>query len=430
MKFKLKIIYYWISMLLTPHLKSRQAITVFQEKKLTKFSKRTLSKSGFYAKYFEGNSFHWSSVPEISRTEFMDHFDEINTLSISKTEAMRVALSSEASRNFKPEINGITVGLSTGTSGKRGLFLISEDERALWTALVMRRVIKPKFFRKQKVAFFLRANSNLYSSVASSLFAFEYFDIFKPFDELLVKLNGYQPSILAAQPCILADIAMAQKNNKISINPIQIISFAEVLHDADKDFIEKVFNVKITEVYQCTEGFLGVSCIQGTMHLNEDFIKVEKEWIDEEKFYPIITDFSRRSQPVVKYKMNDILQICKTPCNCGSPLLAIQKIIGRDDDILIFGKTKIYPDLIARRIAQRTDAFHKYTIIQTNNNCLDIGIECNAFDFEAIKKSFTIALHTLFQELDVKEVEFVFANKIEHTPGDKMRKIKRLNYEA
>ena len=42
---------------------------------------------------------------------------------------------------------------------------------------------------------------------------------------------------------------------------------------------------------------------------NEDFVKIDQEWIDDAHFYPIITDFSRHSQPVVKYKMNDILKI-------------------------------------------------------------------------------------------------------------------------
>ena len=160
---KFKIIYYWLQILLRGPLTSRETIARFQEQKLKVFAKQVLSKSMFYAKYFVGTRFDWAAVPIISKTEFMAHFDEINTVGITKKEALETALEAENSRNFKSELNGITVGLSTGTSGKRGIFLVSENERALWVALVMHRVIKPKLFKKQKVAFFLIANSNLYS---------------------------------------------------------------------------------------------------------------------------------------------------------------------------------------------------------------------------------------------------------------------------
>ncbi len=433
MRFKLKILYYWFKIIVMPKIRSVQDLAAFQKKQLKQFANKTLQKSVFYSRYFKHKIFDWVSVPQITKKVFMESFNEINTKGIKLEEAMEVALQAEKSRNFKSEINGITVGLSTGTDGKRGLFLVSEDERALWVALVMTRVIKPKIFQKQKVAFFLRANSNLYTSVSSGLFDFKYFDIFKPLTELLTELNIYQPHILASQPSLLMDIALAQKNKQINIAPIQIISFAEVLNENDKTTIRKTFsatfNVAITEVYQCTEGFLGVSCPYGTMHLNEDFVHFDKEWIDEDKFYPIITDFSRSSQPVVKYKLNDILQIKAEQCACGSKLLAIEKIIGREDDVLLLQNIKIYPDLIARKIALHTDDFQKYTLEQTNQNTLNIGIDCRTDDFEMLQKLFKTVLNELFASFGVENINYNFKNKTSIIVGNKNRKIKRINYE-
>ena len=429
MKFKLKIILQYLRILMAQKLKSRTQISDYQKSKLELFAKNVLSKSKYYLPYFNEKKFEWEHVPNMNKDLFMANFDSINTQNITLTNAMQVALEAENTRNFKSEINGITVGLSTGTSGKRGIFLVSEDERALWVALVMHRVIKPKLFKKQKVAFFLRANSNLYSSVESKLFEFKYFDIFKPMPKLLEELNQYQPEIIASQPSILNEIALAVQNNSIQIQPIQIISFAEVLHENDKLFVEQTFNLKIKEVYQCTEGFLGVCCAHGTMHLNEDFVKIDQEWIDNAHFYPIVTDFSRHSQPVVKYKMNDVLKIKKTPCACGSSLMAIEKIIGRDDDVLIFNGIKIFPDLIARRIALKTNAFTRYTITQVSAHQLEIGIECELKDFEILQSQLEIVLNTLFLENGISAIEYVFKNEIAHIQGNKLRKIKRLSYE-
>jgi putative adenylate-forming enzyme len=429
MKFKLKIIFYWLKIIMLPRFDSRLAIERHQAKKLKHFARNVLSTSKYYNRFVQNGKFDLSIVPLISKTAFMASFNEINTQGILLDEALHVAIEAERSRDFKSEINGITIGLSTGTSGKRGVFLVSENERAMWVALVMSRVIKPQFFKRQKIAFFLRANSNLYNAVESSLFEFKYFDIFKPMQELLQELNAYQPDIIGSQPSVLMDIAEAQKKHAIFIQPIQIISFAEVLHESDKIELKQVFPSKLTEVYQCTEGFLGVTCAHGTMHLNEDFIHFDKEWIDDELFYPIITDFSRHSQPVVKYRLNDILKIKKEVCLCGSKLLALEKIMGREDDVLIFSGTKIYPDLIARRIALKTDAFTKYTITQTGKMMLTIGIACDQTVFNALTNDFKTVLDVLFEEFGITGVKYDFQNSIDCSLGNKLIKIRRLNYE-
>ena len=70
-------------------------------------------------------------------------------------EAMEVAVQSEQSRDFAPTLNGVTVGLSSGTSGNCGLFLASEKERAMWVAAVLQRILGWSF-RKRKVCFFAR----------------------------------------------------------------------------------------------------------------------------------------------------------------------------------------------------------------------------------------------------------------------------------
>lgn len=429
MLFKLKIVYHWLCIQWRGSFSDRTALEQHQQKHLDAFANEVLTKSRFYAPYRVNGKFLWESVPQIAKAEFMENFDAINTCGIKKEEAMQLALEAEKSRDFKSEINGITVGLSTGTSGKRGIFLVSENERAKWTALVLSRVIRPQLFRKQKIAFFLRANSNLYASVESALFEFQYFDIFKPIETLLSELNAFKPDVVAAQPSILMDIAAGMKNKKVQISPKQIISFAEVLHESDKAFLFLTFAVPIGEVYQCTEGFLGYSCKFGTMHLNEDFIKVDKEWIEQDKFYPIITDFSRSSQPVVKYKLNDILQVKESPCPCGTSLIGIEKILGRDDDVLIFGHTKIYPDLIARRIALVCDEFSNYSIIQTGAKALEVQIDCGQNDFETLSKNFDQAIIELLNEFAITGVKLNYKHQVMRNPGSKHRKIMRSTWE-
>ncbi|MBK9487763.1 MAG: hypothetical protein IPO07_02430 [Haliscomenobacter sp.] len=240
--FKLKIIYFLFIYTLRGTFRQREALERFQQRKWHRFRKKVLTRSPFYQELAQKEA-DLADFPLMNKAAFMANFDQINTLSIQREEAMQLALQAEFGRDFSPELKGATVGLSTGTSGTRGLFLVSTIERAQWTAMVLRRVVPIKFFKRQKVAFFLRANSNLYSSVQSASLEFRFFDIFQPIEKLLVALANFQPHILAAQPSILSAIAEGQVAGSINIQPHLLISFAEVLNDADKQFIQKTFPV-------------------------------------------------------------------------------------------------------------------------------------------------------------------------------------------
>lgn len=380
---KLNVLRQFIALKLRGKFQNRAILQAYQEARWEEFVRNTLVKSNFYRPFLRNGTVDRSALPIMDKATFMAEFNQINTVGIDRDEAMELAVKSETSREFDSTLGDITVGLSTGTSGKRGLFLISPQERESWVVMVMDRILPPRWFRKQKVAFFLRANSNLYTSVQSAIYEFQYFDIFQPIETLAEALLKYRPDVLAGQPSILLALTdvLTQGNSQPSPwKPKQIISFAEVLHREDAELLTAVFEAPIREVYQCTEGLLGVSCDHGTMHLNEDNLIVETEWIDEQHFLPIITDFTRKSQPVIRYRMSDILQIKQTPCPCGSPFLAIEKILGRDDDVLWIQGKRVFPDVLSRKIALATDAFSRYEIVQTGESVLHVSIQSHQFE--------------------------------------------------
>ena len=71
----------------------------------------------------------------------MENFDTINTVGVKKEKALDIAFKSEELRDFSPTIHGISVGLSSGTSGNRGIFLTSKSEKAIWVGAILDRVI-------------------------------------------------------------------------------------------------------------------------------------------------------------------------------------------------------------------------------------------------------------------------------------------------
>ncbi|MCI5056440.1 MAG: hypothetical protein MRY83_10055 [Flavobacteriales bacterium] len=373
MRFKLLIIWYLIvGFIFRP--RSSKSLNAHRKRRLSRLLQWLNQNSQFYTRY---KSLH--EFPVIEKKDLMENFDDINTASISREEALNVARRAEKTRDFSPMIGNITVGLSSGTSGNVGIFLVSARERAKWVAEIILRVIGFSL-KTRKVAFFLRADSNLYQSVNSKLLRFKFFDLSQNMKELLQQLEEFQPDILVAQPSVLNRIADECLAKKIMINPSKILSVAEVLEEDIEKKLTNTWNQRIHQVYQCTEGFLGQTCSEGTFHLNEDLIHIERDWLDAEKtrFHPIITDTFRRTLPIVRYRLNDILHIKNERCSCGSPLGAIKKIEGRADDCFTFEsntqKIVILPDFI-RRTMIKNQEINEYKVIQENQSLITIKMD-------------------------------------------------------
>jgi putative adenylate-forming enzyme len=165
------------------------------------------------------------------------------------------------------------------------------------------------------------------------------------------------------------------------------------------------------------------------MHLNEDLFILEKRYLSEDRFVPIITDFTRTSQPMIRYELNDVLKERKTPCPCGSVFLGIEQIEGREDDVLVFsteqGIEKIFADLICRRIAQKTDQFRQYRITQTTEGNLLLELDASAAHFDEIAEGIQKTVLDLLAERQIFGIRFDVQQGVVRQPGEKLRRVVR-----
>lgn len=429
MQFYFQILRYYLQFRLRTPFKNRKELEEWQELQVGKLLGAIQSKSPYYNEQLQKHT-HYRQFPVIQKKQWMQEFDRINTLGISQQEALQVALQAEKSRDFSPTLGNTTVGLSSGTSGNKGLFLVTPKERAQWVAYVLHKILSPLQWRKRKIAFFLRANSNLYNSMQSLLFQFRFFDLKEKPEINLFQLHNYQPHILVAPASALRHIAQAQKVQTIDIQPEKILSVAEVLEQTDTDFIQSVFQQNIHQAYQCTEGFLAVTCEYGTLHFNEDILKIEKQYLDKEKkrYHPIVTDFNRIGQPIIRYLLNDIVIDKKEPCPCGSIFQAIDHIEGRADDVFYFKNKRnqtilIYPDFIRRAVILPKSSIEEYVVEQVSAKLIRIFIHSTDFlqDQQILISSFL----QLFEEYGIEGVELQFFDKLPVLKEDKLRRVKR-----
>jgi putative adenylate-forming enzyme len=430
MKFKLLVILYLLKYRWRGYPKTRPELEAWQEEKIKEFLVVIIQKSKYYAdKVHKYGS--WKNFPFLNKKIMMDNFDTLNTVGISRDNALKIAIDSENSRDFSPTIGDITVGLSSGTSGNRGLFIASGEERAKWVAYVIAKVLWP-LNKKKKIAFFLRANNQLYSSVKSNKLEFNFFDLKDDIKANMEKLNAYQPEIIVAQPSMLRIIANALENNVIQVNPEKVLSVAEVLEKTDKEYLEKVFKQTIHQAYQCTEGFLAVSCNYGVLHFNEDIVRIDKEYIDAERtrFFPVITDFTRSSQPIIRYKLNDIIVEKKERCQCGSVFTAIDHIEGRSDDIFYFKNNNnqmvsIFPDFFRKAVITASEEIEEYVVEEIELNNLNIYLKVKENRYEVVKELVRSSINHLLKEYGIDSCHYSFSTEIPVLGDKKLQRIKR-----
>lgn len=360
----------------------------FQNHRSTAMVKFTYEHSSFFRQYWAGHDLaDWQHLPVVDKAAMMSNFDTFNTRGVHRETAMQAALQAEQDRNFRPTLDGLTVGLSSGTSGHRGLFLVSEQERAMWAGVILARVLNGSLLdmiRRRsalRVAFFLRSNSNLYETT-SHFIQFHYFDLMTPLVEAVEALNAFQPDILVGPPKLLDLLANNCQQGDLKIRPQRLISVAEVLEPQDKQKLEAAFGVRVDQIYQCTEGLLAVSCHKGALHLQEDIVAVQLEPLDENspggRVMPIVTDLWRTTQPIVRYRLNDILRLSPHKCVCGNDFRVIEAIEGRNDDICYFGNRPFFPDTIRKMILLADATIEDYEAVQDRPGRLRIGLKIPA----------------------------------------------------
>ncbi len=432
---KATILSYYARTMLRRRWSSRSALEQWQERRILRHVAKVRAASPFYRDWWSGiRDEDWRSFPVIDKAIMMENFDRLNTVGIQRDEALELALRAEHTRDFQPTLRGITIGLSSGTSGSRGLFLVSPQEQAAWTGTVLAKLLPRGVWRQERLAFFLRANSNLYESVRSGRLQFEYFDLLEPLELHIERLQSYQAGVWIAPPSMLRLLADARRQGRLTARPHRLIGVAEVLDPLDREVIEQAFAQPVHQAYQCTEGFLGATCSHGRLHLNEDVVHIEREYVDRQqrRFVPVVTDFSRFAQPIIRYRLNDLLIEAERACPCGSPYLAIEQIEGRCDDLLYFPAENgtmlrpVFPDFITRAVIGASPAIEHYHVIQHHPKSLELRLQVHPESAEEdVRAQVGVALSRLLARMGCCLPVIHYSPYMPVARGTKLRRVER-----
>ncbi|WP_306549709.1 phenylacetate--CoA ligase family protein [Desulfobulbus sp.] len=163
-------------------------------------------------------------------------------------------------------------------------------------------------------------------------------------------MRQYHKALLRKQPVILFGHAHSlflfarfmEQNGLSGIRPKGIISTCMVLHDFERETIERIFGCRVTNRYGCEEvSLIACECAQGNMHLNCDSLLVEflrdgKPVAPGEPGAIVVTDLTNYGMPVIRYKVGDVgVPSVKGACPCGCTYPIMDSLEGRIADYVV-----------------------------------------------------------------------------------------------
>ncbi len=434
------LVFWLLSKLRFKYYSSKQ-IQRYQQTRIQATIKYAMKHSSFFKKKFKKfNIKDFTSLPTTNKKEMMENLTEYNTVGLTKEEILDFALEIEETRDFNKRLHGLNIGMSSGTSGNKGVEILSKQEERYMKAALFARFDFPKG-EKLNIAFILRVSAPAFN-INKWGNKLTYISLLNPIDEIRTQLEKISPNVLSAPPSMLKLIAQEIENKRLSIKPKRVVAYAEVLYPEVKEYLVRVFKCPIHEIYKATEGPIAMTCEHGNLHINEDLVYVETLNADGTPTPPgkacrklLVTDLHKRTQPIIRFELNDIITISPHKCTCGSNYRVIEKIQGRSDDIF-WAKTNnrkkwqfIMPDYIRRAIITSSEIIDEYQAIQRSQNDILIriklkkGYQHEDFDQNAL----TSNINKIYEHLDcrIPKIDIKFESPKPNINSKKLIRIRR-----
>lgn len=218
------------------------------------------------------------------------------------------------------------------------------------------------------------------------------------------------PTVIFGAPSTIRPLAQAVQNSNVSRTPLKaIISTYEMLDEGTHQYIRKILNSEIFDLYSTTEtNDIAWECQEHNgYHINKDYVVVELlkdgDPVSEGESGEIfVTDLQNYAMPLIRYKIGDICTFTNDFCSCGRKLPLLRSIEGREINFIVLpnGQT-ISPYEVVHIMSQ--PMISKFRIVQENKNLVVIrvvkGYGFNSDSEKEILKRFKMLLE---EEMEIR----------------------------
>lgn len=294
---------------------SRAALEERQLRKLRRLAVHAARSSPYWAKIVESHGIdparcRVTDFPLLTKQDLVANFDQCLTVK----DVTRAALWDFMESTEDPSLlfkGRYVVMHSSGTSGRPVVHCCHVADW-LKAATLAVRYDRPSL-RKKRVAHFGRQGHSAGSKIAHSvrlgplkhLYELLAIDSADPIEEVVRKLNGFQPELLGGYPSTVALLAEQQAKGALAIAPRRILCSGEQLTPVQSQEIKQAFQRRPRNLYLTSEHLL--MAMDGPrfegMYLMEDDLIFE--FLDGRT---VVTNLTNRTQPLIRYVSDDVLR--------------------------------------------------------------------------------------------------------------------------
>ena len=210
-------------------------------------------------------------------------------------------------------------------------------------------------------------------------------------------IQDFGARVLCATPSYALNIAEVAEREGVDLraSKLEIGLFgAEPWSEAMRREIEARLGLKAIDVYGLSEIMgpgVAVECeAQDGLHGWEDHFLFEI--IDPDTGQPVpegeagelvITTLTKQALPMIRYRTRDITRVSTARCACGRHHLRLQRITGRNDDMLIIRGVNVYPSQIEAVLIGLEGIAPYYQLVVERRGSLDeLTVEIEATSLE------------------------------------------------
>lgn len=248
------------------------------------------------------------------------------------------------------------------------------------------------------------------------------------------KLQRFKPKYLYGYVSAIEALThYVEKEGLPRVNSIKcVITTSEVLTEAVRKHIERIWGVNVFNEYGCGEvGSIAHECEHGRLHVVADNMYLE---LVDEHDRPsntgqiVVTDYFNEATPMIRYKVGDYATWSDEDCPCGRTLPVLKNIHGRAYDIIKTPTGRdIHPESVMyvfEGLQAKSGAFSQFQVIQETLHRFTINIvkteKWNDQLLAAIESAIQRAIHRDIQ------CSFTFCSSVPREPSGKMRVVKSL----
>lgn len=327
---------------------TRQQLADYQARMLQACREYAYDHSPFYRRFHQGLMDRpLQDLPILTKSLVMEHFDELTTDPDVRLEDIQHYLQQGKSKELYLDRYRVTG--TSGTAGKPGIFFYSREEMAVMIHSFTRTLSWGELTSNSKAAVVTTTDPHQMSAQAPVIIDGRpvprlQLSANEPLEELVQRLNDWQPDFVLLYPSIGSILADEQRQGRLRISPRLIGCAAETLTSETRRRIEDAWPARLFQAYGTTEsGILAAECTahQG-LHLFEDFSIIEIVDQHNQPVQPgeqgakaLITVLFRRAQPLIRYEVTDLIRTStRESCPCGRPFALIEGIEGRMPEML------------------------------------------------------------------------------------------------